>query len=61
VLKAEKSRILPKTLEQGLKLLEQDSGPASRDGNTRRQWCSLYDTYGAFPMDLTADIAVSAT
>jgi alanyl-tRNA synthetase len=54
VLKAEEEQFA-KTLEQGLKILEQDL-PNSRHVVPGDVVFKLYDTYG-FPMDLTGDIA----
>jgi alanyl-tRNA synthetase len=45
-----------KTLEQGLKILEQDLATASNAEIPGETIFRLYDTYG-FPVDLTADIA----
>ena len=44
-----------KTLDKGLRLLEQDIA-SSRIRDPRRTIFTLYDTYG-FPVDLTNDIA----
>ncbi|ANI56103.1 alanine--tRNA ligase [Pseudomonas sp. DR 5-09] len=55
VLKAEEEQFA-KTLEQGLKILEQDLAELKGDVVPGDVVFKLYDTYG-FPMDLTADIA----
>ncbi|MBV6286498.1 alanine--tRNA ligase [Pseudomonas aegrilactucae] len=55
VLKAEEEQFA-KTLEQGLKILEQDLAELKGDVVPGEVVFKLYDTYG-FPMDLTADIA----
>ena len=55
VLKAEEEQ-LAKTLEQGLRILEQDLAQLKGDVVPGDVVFKLYDTYG-FPMDLTADIA----
>lgn len=55
VLKAEEEQFA-KTLEQGLKILEQDLAELQGDVVPGDVVFKLYDTYG-FPMDLTADIA----
>ncbi|MGJ7551713.1 alanine--tRNA ligase [Pseudomonas alloputida] len=55
VLKAEEEQFA-KTLEQGLRILEQDLAQLEGDVVPGDVVFKLYDTYG-FPMDLTADIA----
>ncbi|MFV3291671.1 alanine--tRNA ligase [Pseudomonas sp. NY11955] len=55
VLKAEEEQFA-KTLEQGLRILEQDLAQLKGDVVPGDVVFKLYDTYG-FPMDLTADIA----
>ncbi|QBF25812.1 alanine--tRNA ligase [Pseudomonas tructae] len=55
VLKAEEEQFA-KTLEQGLKILEQDLAELKGSVVPGDVVFKLYDTYG-FPMDLTADIA----
>ncbi|NMZ07226.1 alanine--tRNA ligase [Pseudomonas proteolytica] len=55
VLKAEEEQFA-KTLEQGLKILEQDLAELKGDVVPGDVVFKLYDTYG-FPMDLTGDIA----
>ncbi|MFK3906575.1 alanine--tRNA ligase [Pseudomonas monteilii] len=55
VLKAEEEQFA-KTLEQGLRILEQDLSQLQGDVVPGDVVFKLYDTYG-FPMDLTADIA----
>jgi alanyl-tRNA synthetase len=55
VLKAEEEQFA-KTLEQGLRILEQDLAQLQGDVVPGDVVFKLYDTYG-FPMDLTADIA----
>ncbi|WP_256824988.1 alanine--tRNA ligase [Pseudomonas kurunegalensis] len=55
VLKAEEEQFA-KTLEQGLRILEQDLAQLRGDVVPGDVVFKLYDTYG-FPMDLTADIA----
>jgi alanyl-tRNA synthetase len=55
VLKAEEEQFA-KTLEQGLKILEQDLAELTGKVVPGDVVFKLYDTYG-FPMDLTADIA----
>ena len=55
VLKAEEEQFA-KTLEQGLKILEQDLAELQGDVVPGEVIFKLYDTYG-FPMDLTGDIA----
>lgn len=55
VLKAEEEQFA-KTLEQGLKILEQDLANLSGNVVPGDVVFKLYDTYG-FPMDLTGDIA----
>ncbi|MGY2292104.1 alanine--tRNA ligase [Pseudomonas sp. SDO528_S397] len=55
VLKAEEEQFA-KTLEQGLKILEQDLANLKGDVVPGDVVFKLYDTYG-FPMDLTGDIA----
>ncbi|MEF9898585.1 MAG: alanine--tRNA ligase [Pseudomonas sp.] len=55
VLKAEEEQFA-KTLEQGLKILEQDLAELKGNVVPGDVVFKLYDTYG-FPMDLTADIA----
>jgi alanyl-tRNA synthetase len=55
VLKAEEEQFA-KTLEQGLKILEQDLAELKGDVVPGEVVFKLYDTYG-FPMDLTGDIA----
>ncbi|WP_223512160.1 alanine--tRNA ligase [Pseudomonas sp. GL-R-26] len=55
VLKAEEEQFA-KTLEQGLKILEQDLADLKGDVVPGDVVFKLYDTYG-FPMDLTGDIA----
>ena len=55
VLKAEEEQFA-KTLEQGLKILEQDLASLKGTEIPGEVVFKLYDTYG-FPMDLTADIA----
>ncbi|MHC6226684.1 alanine--tRNA ligase [Pseudomonas sp. X10] len=55
VLKTEEEQFA-KTLEQGLKILEQDLAQLKGDVVPGDVVFKLYDTYG-FPMDLTADIA----
>ncbi len=55
VLKAEEEQF-SKTLEQGLKILEQDLADLKGTVVPGDVVFKLYDTYG-FPMDLTADIA----
>ncbi|MCF4994442.1 alanine--tRNA ligase [Pseudomonas syringae] len=55
VLKAEEEQFA-KTLEQGLKILEQDLADLKGEIVPGDVVFKLYDTYG-FPMDLTADIA----
>ena len=55
VLKAEEEQFA-KTLEQGLKILEQDLAELKGTVVPGAVVFKLYDTYG-FPMDLTADIA----
>ncbi|MFJ4068437.1 alanine--tRNA ligase [Pseudomonas sp. NPDC089996] len=55
VLKAEEEQFA-KTLEQGLRILEQDLSQLKGDVVPGDVVFKLYDTYG-FPMDLTADIA----
>lgn len=55
VLKAEEEQFA-KTLEQGLRILEQDLAHLKGDVVPGDVVFKLYDTYG-FPMDLTADIA----
>ncbi|MCP5175650.1 MAG: alanine--tRNA ligase [Moraxellaceae bacterium] len=55
VLKQEEEQFA-RTLEQGLKILEQDLAHLQSDVISGEVVFKLYDTYG-FPMDLTADIA----
>ncbi len=55
VLKTEEEQFA-KTLEQGLKILEQDLAEPAGLGDPGDVAFKLYDTYG-FPVDLTADIA----
>ena len=55
VLKTEEEQFA-KTLEQGLKILEQDLAELSGTVIPGEVIFKLYDTYG-FPMDLTGDIA----
>ena len=55
VLKSEEEQFA-KTLEQGLRILEQDLAQLEGDRVPGDVVFKLYDTYG-FPMDLTADIA----